>query len=398
MLDANDTPIDTSLDAAAQAELAHQQALRYGEDLARIFVSERQKRQQLEIAYQALDTLFANTPSSIILLDDQWIIQQANRAFMLLLDLEFSSVIGKSLPGILHAEPLMAALRRAADTKQGEQEIEFRLLSPVKREMSANIQRLQSGSLQGWVVVLHDQSNRKRLEYQKSEFINIAAHELRTPLGSIIGYGDLLRMELEGNPNIDPVIHEYAEQMAKAARRLTHVVHELIQFAELSQGEQVSHGLSTFVLADVVRDVFATLQQNATLASVSLSVKHADPALTLYADPHLLRSALYQLVLNAINFNHKGGHVSIDTHNEGRNVMIRVVDDGVGIPKEYLEAIFQPFFQVEDHNTRRMDGMGLGLPITQRAVAQLGGKLSLTSELGKGSTFVLTLPRVANNP
>jgi len=113
---------------------------------------------------------------------------------------------------------------------------------------------------------------------------------------------------------------------------------------------------------------------------------------TVVTDASLLRAALYQLLLNAINFNKAGGyiHVHADFHND--QLYIDVVDSGIGIAQTELETIFQAFHQVEDHNTRSKNGLGLGLSIAQGAISKLSGTLSVESVLGEGTTFHIQLP------
>jgi PAS domain S-box-containing protein len=373
-----------------QAELAHQQALKYGRDLARVFVAEKAKRQELQIAYQALRAIFASIPDGVVVLDDAFTVQQGNPAFALLVEMTPESIIGQPLSDVLVSDELLPALEWLTADETVPTQIELNVLRPVKRSLLATIARLRAGRLQGWIVVLRDQSERKRLEYQKAEFINIAAHELRTPLAFIGGFSELLLENLA--PKLDQSNLDLLRSVISAAQRLQSAIDELLQFAELNHGDAHTGGISEFLLSDLIQDVASDLQPRADEKLVSLQVTIPDPKIRMVADPALLRSALRQLVLNGINFNTALGSVRIGASQTDDQVTIRVVDSGIGIPQADLKMVLQPFFQVEDHNVRRVGGLGLGLSIARSATEQLGGVLSVESALNQGTTFTLHLP------
>ncbi len=249
--------------------------------------------------------------------------------------------------------------------------------------------RLRAGSLQGWILTLHDQTEHKRLDYQKREFINIAAHELRTPLAGVLGYADILRADLEGK--IDETQSMYLDNLWSSGQRLNWIVNELIQFAELNSNQGQKDGISTFKPGDLIDELIA--EQQYRIEEQHLTLQKDVPDLELVCDRALLRSALFQLLSNAIKFNIADGNIGIQVSQEADTIQIAVSDSGIGIAQNELETIFQPFFQVEDHEIRSQGGLGLGLCIAQRAIVQLSGTLTIKSILGKGTTVRLTLPQ-----
>jgi PAS domain S-box-containing protein len=386
----NNNPVAGEL---SEAELAHQQALKYGEDLARVFMAEKAKREKLEIAYQALDAIFNSTPDSLVVLNDAFVITQANAAFGQLVEMASPAVVGKPIVDVLDSEQLLQTLQALATADTASMEVELSLIRPVKRSLLLNIARLQAGRLGGWVVVLHDQTRRKRLEHQKAEFINIASHELRTPLAAMLGYGEMLLESITSEPDGgNPEYREYTEALLKGSYRLNNIVKELVQFAELSQGDIPAAGIREFKVADILASVIADVQRQADERQVKINISISDPALQMVADPTLLRTALYQLILNGIIFNSPQGSINIELEPIGGRVSIKIADTGIGISRSDLETIFHPFYQAEPTDIRRIGGLGLGLSITQRAVAQLGGHLTVDSVLGQGSTFTMQLP------
>jgi len=373
-----------------ELELAHQQALKYGRDLARIYMAERAKREKLEVAYQALSAAFASNPDGLVVLDDDLKIQQANTAFADLVECNVQALFGMPIEEALPSNDLLLGLQRFRLGDRPSAQIELAVSKPVRRSLIANVARLQSGRLRGWVIAVHDQSERKRLENQKADFINIAAHELRTPMGAILGYSEMLRDALGADANDEQRM--YLESILRGGYRLNGIVTEILQFAELNQGDLQAQGITTFVIIDLVEDILADLKQRATEREVGLELVVTDPAIQMTADAAILRPALYQLILNGINFNKPGGYVRIRMSQIDEEIYIDIADSGIGIPKDQLDAVLQPFFQLEEHITRRTGGLGLGLSLARRAVAQLGGALSVDSALDEGTTIHLQLP------
>src|SRR5581483_8081786 len=372
-------------------ELAHRQALKYGQDLARVYVAEKAKREELEVAYQVLSAIFASTPDGLVVLDDQYNITQANTAFVQLVEMTLQELVGRAINDILLTEELLPALEYLAADSSAPSEVDLTLTRPVKRSLHANIARLQSGRLRGWIIAVRDETRRKRMEHQKVEFINIAAHELRTPLGAVLGYSELLRDSNAETNNLTADQKEYLDAILRGGQRLNNIVMELVQFADLTQGDIRPHEIVEFVLSELINSTADELRQAATDKRIALKID-ADPLIKMRADSAWLRSALYQLILNVINFTLPGGEIRIKAEEEQNQVILRVSDNGIGIPKPDLETIFRPFFQVEGHDTRRVGGLGLGLSIARRAVTQLGGTISVDSTLNVGTTFTLELP------
>lgn len=377
----------------SQIELAHQQALRYGKDLARVYVAEKAKRQKLEVAYQALDAVFASTPDGLVVLDNSLVIQQANAAFAQLTETTVKAVIGQSIQHVLLSDQLYAALQNLAGDPTVPTQLELNVKQPIKRSLLANIARLQAGGVQGWVIVLHDESKRKRLEQQKIEFINIAAHELRTPLISIMGFAELLLEDSSKHPEqADESREQYLEAIIRGSARLSNIIRELLQFAEFNRGDSSPGGISQFKLSDLVTELVSELQERADKKRITFEIALPDSDIQMFANRALLRTALYQLILNGINFNVTEGVVRLEVFQKDEQIVINVIDSGIGIAQTDIDSIFSPFFQVEHPDTRSVGGLGLGLSIAKHAVAELAGILSVDSSIGQGTTFHLQLP------
>lgn len=373
------------------AELAHQQALKYGEDLRRIYLAEKAKRQELELANQMLSAVFNSTPDGLVVLDDSLTIQQANPVFLQFLELGEEAVEGKRIEAILPYDELLTAIKSMTPDSD-EAQLDLKITKPVTRSLLVSIARLVAGQLHGWVLVLHDQTERKRLEYQKIEFVNIAAHELRTPLSALIGLSEVVLDTMEGE-DLDEDLRDCLRGIYTSGYRLANIVDELLAFAQISEGSISDESASVYNLANVFTDIIDQLESRASDRQITIHFDRDDADIDLALNKVLLRAALYQLILNGINFNEPGGNVYVHVEQRGEAIHIEIEDDGIGIPQSEIDAVFQPFFQVEEHNTRRVGGLGLGLPIVNRAINQLGGQLSVKSVLEKGTTFSIDLDR-----
>jgi signal transduction histidine kinase len=226
----------------------------------------------------------------------------------------------------------------------------------------------------------------EELDRLKSDFISIASHELRTPLSLILLYAAMLREELgEGaGAQVDPVL--------RAATRLKGIIETMLNLRYLETGEMDLMPTRFDVRAEV-QEACQDYDALAETAGLELGADLPDEEMFINADKEKVRVVLGNLLSNAVRFTPAGGRVRVTLGSRGKDVEISVVDTGVGIPQEDLERIFDRFYQVEDHLTRRQGGMGLGLAIVKGLVDLHGGRVWAESVRGRGSRFVVVLPQ-----
>jgi signal transduction histidine kinase len=223
------------------------------------------------------------------------------------------------------------------------------------------------------------------LERLKTDFIAIASHELRTPLGLILGHATFLR-ELAGEQ-----FSEQLDLIIRNATKLKTIVENLSDVDNMQTGaarvrnQQVS-------LTKIVDEVVATFQEDAKSRNITLNGKDQASPFYLEADGIKLSIALSNLVKNALQFTDSGGHVTISIQEDAGYYKVTVMDDGIGIPARDLPRVFERFFQVETHLTRRYGGMGLGLAVAKAMIELHGGRIWAESEEGKGSKFIFLVP------
>lgn len=223
------------------------------------------------------------------------------------------------------------------------------------------------------------------LERLKSDFIAITSHELRTPLGLILGHATFLR-ELAGN--------EYAEQLdtiVRNATRLKEVVESLSNVDNYQNG--VARVRSNRVsLSKIAEDTVLTFQDDAKARNITLKTDLENKPYLVDGESAKISIVFSNLVKNALQFTDPGGTVTVTVREEDGHMRVSVRDSGIGIPARDLPRIFDRFFQVEEHLTRRFGGMGLGLSVAKSMVELHNGRIWAESEVGKGSTISFLLP------
>ena len=225
-----------------------------------------------------------------------------------------------------------------------------------------------------------------QLDNLKNEFIAIASHELRTPLGIILGYASFLKDDAEGETG------ELAEMVFRSAVQLRGIIEQMtnLRYLKVGEAELVLEDVS---VADLIRAACDDVARLAEAKGHHLDVRLPEGELQVRVDSYKFASALGNILNNAVKFTPDGGHITVEAFRKSSEVWITVHDDGIGIAPEHLEKIFEEFFQVEDHLTRRHGGMGLGLSIARALVQAHGGRIWAESPgENQGSTFYISLP------
>jgi signal transduction histidine kinase len=219
----------------------------------------------------------------------------------------------------------------------------------------------------------------------KSDFIAITSHELRTPLGLILGHATFLR-EL-----VDKSYYEQLDTIIRNATRLKEIVENLSNVDNYEAGAaRVREHI--VVMNNLVKDVADSFVAEAQRKGVTIHTEIPASSLVVEGEAGKIAIALNNLVKNALAFTDAGGHVAIAAEAVPGYVKVSVVDDGIGIPAQDLPRVFDRFYQVSSHLTRKHGGMGLGLSVAKAMIEMHGGHISVESAEGKGSIFTVLLP------
>ncbi len=250
----------------------------------------------------------------------------------------------------------------------------------------------------GRLVMIEDITREREIDKMKNEFVSVVSHELRTPLTSILGYTELLLAR-----DFPPVERqEFIQTVYDQANQLSKMVDDLLSLSRLDAGQiKLSRWVVSLhqIIAEITRQLNETLSaRHRLLIDIPANIP------PIYADKDKIRQILTNLLSNAIKYSPDGGQVALfvrelrtpppDAPNlpKERAVLIAVRDQGLGIAPADLPNVFNRFFRVDNSNTRKIGGTGLGLSITKALVELHGGRIWVTSTVGKGSTFWLTLP------
>jgi signal transduction histidine kinase/ActR/RegA family two-component response regulator len=236
----------------------------------------------------------------------------------------------------------------------------------------------------------------RRLDELKSEFLAMVSHELRTPLTAIVGYSRLLLRQVHGP--LAPKQLEHQEAIFRSAQRLTDLINELLDVSRLESGrvELSPRPTDARAIVDQAIAVVAVAAQAKRIVIANELTRDTPP---VHADPERLQQVLVNLLSNAVKFTPEGGRVTVTATPLKDQLRITVQDTGVGIPKEELARIWDPFYQVESTLRRRHGGSGLGLTIVRRLVELHGGVVRAESEgENRGARFTFTLPVAAELP
>jgi two-component system, OmpR family, phosphate regulon sensor histidine kinase PhoR len=254
-------------------------------------------------------------------------------------------------------------------------------LAPVQNEESETI---------GSVAVLRDITKLKELDKGKFNFVRMVTHELKAPVGAIQGYLDLiLDGLLDGKPEKQREVLERSRERAAALLKL---IADLLSVMKMKSG-LVRRNFESIALQDVAQEIITFLKVKADEASITLHLEVEPDFPNIDADRSNMEELLTNLVSNAITYNRKGGSVTVSLRRHGSHqVIVECADTGIGIPEEAVPRLFEEFFRVRTEATHKISGTGLGLSIVKELVEAHGGRITVESELGKGTAFKAYLP------
>jgi PAS domain S-box-containing protein len=340
------------------------------------------------LAVRGNDTKFTSFVSEFALMD-----QSARRERMVLtqpltgLGLPVEVVSGKVSNE--RGEPVAIVSVLHDLTREVENERLFEALKQLNLELEGRI-RAATADLAAQNAKLQWQSQElERANRLKSEFLASMSHELRTPINALIGYAALLLDGVLGD--ITPTQRDALTRARAAAEHLLALINDILDLAKIEAGKMPLH-LQDVALAPVTREVAQQVEPLVRKKLLRFHTVVSDDCPAIVTDRTKVKQILLNLVSNAVKFTHEGSvTVAVACAPEG-GVTIRVSDTGIGIRREDLEAIWEDFRQVDQSRTREHGGTGLGLSITRKLLERLGGRASVESEYGKGTTFTVWLP------
>lgn len=330
------------------------------------------KRKQLEF-----EAATKNMKEGLILLNPQGVILSMNRSAANLLkagkytvgrdihtlqDTEkLTELLGQSLQGV-HAETIW---------EMGDSSYQCNA-SPV----------ISEGEVTAVAFLLFDVTEKEKAEQMRREFTANVSHELKTPLHSISGCAELLCNGMVKQQDVP----QFSRQIYTEAQRMIRLVDDIIKLSHLDEGDESlqKESIEMYALAEETKE---SLQKAAE--KVHVTVMLTGETVFIQGIRQQVNGIVYNLCDNAIKYNHENGHVWITVKKEGNEAVLVVEDDGIGIPPEHQERIFERFYRVDKSHSKEVGGTGLGLSIVKHAVRQQNGKIELKSEVGKGTRITV---------
>ncbi len=240
------------------------------------------------------------------------------------------------------------------------------------------------------LLLAEDRTESYRLDEVRRDFVANISHELKTPIGAV----GLLAEALQVASDEPDQVRRFAKRLTKEADRLARITQEIIELSRL----QAADALTSPTVVEIDHVVALAVDQNRVAAESSrvTIVSGGDAGAEVYGDEPLLAVALHNLIANAIQYSPKGSRVGVGVKNADGIVEIAVTDQGIGIPDDELDRVFERFFRIDPARSRHTGGSGLGLSIVKHVVQNHGGDIRVWSQPGSGSTFTIRLPEASH--
>ena len=340
------------------------------------------------------EAILESIADGVIVFDTQGSAIQTNPALSDLISVPYNNLVDISVNDLVEASPMDAKNKGTLAgllTKPGSRHTSHRVEWGEKTisVSSGQVFDREGGEL-GTVAVFRDFTKEAELEKMKSAFVAMVSHELRTPISAILGYAEIFKEQIYGPLNDKQA--KMTSRIISNSSRLLNLINDLLDQAQMEAGK-LNVKFESIEPSELLENLHSVMDKLTTDKGLKLT-SELDPNMpeTLAGDSSRLQQILVNLVNNAVKFTKEGSvHVKLARVDE-HDWSISVTDTGQGIPQEELPHIFETFRQVEGTTTRLHGGFGLGLSIVKQLVSLMGGNISVESELGKGSTFSITLP------
>ncbi|MBN1396019.1 MAG: PAS domain S-box protein [Pirellulales bacterium] len=343
--------------------------------------------------------VFAAIADPILVIDDYDELLLANRGAEELFGFETDKAECKALARLVRCEQLVALLtstRRRKFPANRSEELELSDAAGGKRWYRATAIKFADGEGEdqpsgGAVAVLQEVDDRKALQKRNAEFVSSVSHEMKTPLAGIKAYVELLA---DGEAEDEETREEFLNVINGQADRLQRLVDNMLNMARIEAGVvNVSKRPSS--LNEILDEAFRVVQPSAEAKEIKLEQQLSTMYLGVLADHDMLLQAAINLLSNAVKYTSGGGSVTLRSRLADDQALFEVEDSGVGLSEEDAARVFEKFYRVKK-DKQMASGTGLGLPLAKHIVEDVhGGRLTVESELGKGSTFIVALPCAA---
>jgi two-component system phosphate regulon sensor histidine kinase PhoR len=381
----------------AGGAFGHRVYLEGGDELGQLsrtfnYMSERLAAQfaQLDEDRQQLRTVLSSMVEGVVAVDVEQRVLFANERAGQLLEFSTRNAVGRFLWELVRHRSVHEVIRGAmADGERQAQELTWN--GPGIRALAVHVARLPGLPARGAVLVIHDNTELRRLERLRQEFVANVSHELKTPLAIIQACVETL---IDGA--VDDKTHrgQFLERIADQATRLHNLIIDLLRLARI-ESETEAFTREELELATIIHeclDKHRTLAEGKKQRLETVPPPFDQAPAVAWGDEEAVRQMLDNLVDNAIKYTPEGGLVRVRWGREGDQAFFEIQDSGIGIADVDLPRVFERFYRVDKARSRELGGTGLGLSIVKHLAQAMQGSVRAASEMGKGSTFTVYLP------
>lgn len=367
----------------------------YHENLEEIV---KERTEQLQQEKELLSVTLSSMTDGVIVVDENKNVILLNNIAEILTGNKLEYAKGKNINEILQLinertrDPIEKPIEKILSSENIQTTIEPGILILTENEeypvsISAAPFCKTKGMISGAVILIHDRSKEHIIDQMKTDFISSVSHELRTPLTSIKAYTETI---LRDPGMSEEQKREFLITIDEESNRLAELVNGLLEISKLDSGqfEVVKQDID---IVDIVEQTILSLKCTALNKKVELNQNIVGTIPHLWGHDSRIRSLVSNLISNAIKFTPSGGKVSVSLEYDNFDLKISVSDTGIGIPQEDISHIFDRFYRVPQTG-KQIPGTGLGLAIVKEVAALHNGRVDVESELGKGTTFIVTLP------
>ena len=362
--------------------------------LQRASVSMQNRLETIQHSVEQSSRVMSAMPVGVLAFDQKLKLLFVNRAGRELLGLGASFQFGQSLIEVIR-QPTVVNLIQQVSVDPHVQEVELELpLSKVTLRLRAHPlsepgQKKIASTSNGVLLTMTDETRLKQLENARRDFTANVSHELKTPLSAIKAYAETLLM---GALEDEEASHRFVERIAEQANRLDSLIRDLLHLTKL-QSQPDKPVLSALLLDDVLKTCVEEHRSIGQTKKITIDTTGVERECRVEADLESLRTIIGNLLGNAVRYNNSEGWVKVSTRREPKHVVLIIADNGIGIPPEDLDRIFERFYRVEKARSQDSGGTGLGLSIVKHLVQGMSAEIRVSSILGEGSTFELRLRR-----
>ncbi|MEO0562672.1 MAG: HAMP domain-containing sensor histidine kinase, partial [Chloroflexota bacterium] len=322
----------------------------------------------------------------IVVLDNSLNLLRFNEAAVKPLSLAQDDIVGQPISAILEGSDINEDTWEAIGKGLMEGK-NFRMEIPV----NAQTYQLEAAHIPDdgrWVLTLGDISDLAELNNLKTRMIRMASHDLKNPLGRVLGYGEMV-LEMAEEDGLEPQYSNFVERMIKSANEMLSIISDILDLEHIRAGKLQYEPVD---LLNITRDVIQRHSDDMSERSQTFRAHLPEKLPYFEGDYNQLVQSVSNVLGNASKYTPEGGEIDLTLEQRGDTVHLSVADTGYGMPKEAQEKLFTEFYRVRTERTREIKGTGLGLSLVKSVIEAHGGRIWVESELDKGSTFYIEIP------